>query len=184
MLKEIGAHIRHIRKIKKISLTELSKVSGVQIATLSRIENGKMTGTLESHLKISKALGVSITELYQGLQETVLSPVKAEDSPETLVAANDKVSCEILSRQAASKKMLPVLIKMNGRAATDPQQGEPGAERFIFVLEGTVIVKIKDQAVKLEKNASLYFSASSLHTIENPGAGHARIISVMTPPSL
>ena len=184
MLKEIGAHIRQIRKIRKISLTELSTESQVQIATLSRIENGKMTGTLGSHLNIAKALGVNLAELYEGLEKPALTALKAENPTDTLVSTNDRISCAILSRQAASKKMLPLLIRMNGHTSTDPEQGKPGAERFIFVLEGTVVIKIKDQSVKLEKNASLYFSAATTHIIENPGATAAKLISIMTPASL
>ena len=46
----IGEKLHAIRKAKRISLTELSEKSGVQMATLSRIENKKMVGTLESHM--------------------------------------------------------------------------------------------------------------------------------------
>ncbi|MEI8011784.1 MAG: XRE family transcriptional regulator [Candidatus Omnitrophota bacterium] len=184
MLKEIGAHIRQIRKIRKISLTELSSASHVQIATLSRIENGKMIGTLESHLNIAKALGVNLIELYEGIENPILSEIKQENPAETLAPANDKISCEILSRQATSNKMLPLLIKMNPHSVTPPEQGKPGAERFIYVLEGSVTIKIKDQSVKLDKNASLYFNASGTHTFENPGATPAKLLSVMTPVSL
>ena len=37
----IGEKLHAIRKAKRISLTELSEKSGVQMATLSRIENQK-----------------------------------------------------------------------------------------------------------------------------------------------
>lgn len=47
----IGRIIRRLRKERKITLLELSQKSGVAIATLSRIETGKMTGRLKSHLR-------------------------------------------------------------------------------------------------------------------------------------
>jgi len=59
----IGEKLHAIRKAKRISLTELSEKSGVQMATLSRIENKKMVGTLESHMQIAKVLGIDVTEL-------------------------------------------------------------------------------------------------------------------------
>ena len=183
-MQQLGSHIQEIRKLRRISLTELAKTSGVQIATLSRIENGKMTGTLESHLNIAKAMGVDIAELYQGLKETVPSPIKPTDTLEAISAVNDKVSCEILARQASSKKMLPVIIKIEGKGATSQEQREALSERFVFVLEGTVIVKVKDQAIRLDKNSSLYFNASMPHTIENPNAAAAKLLSVITPVSL
>ena len=37
------------------------------MATLSRIENGKMTGTLDSHTNIAAALEISLPVLYKDL---------------------------------------------------------------------------------------------------------------------
>ena len=91
-MQQLGTHIQQIRKIRKMSLTELAQSSGVQIATLSRIENGKMTGTLGSHMNIAKALGVDITEIYQGLQENAPAPIKAEETLEAISSVNDKSS--------------------------------------------------------------------------------------------
>lgn len=183
-MQQLGTHIQEIRKIRRISLTELAKTSGVQIATLSRIENGKMTGTLASHLNIAKALGVDITELYQGLQENAPNPIKANDTLEAISAVNDKVSFEILARQASSKKMLPALIKIEGKGSTAQERKDPLSERFLFVIEGCIIVKVKDQSIRLDKNSSLYFNAAMPHTIENPNNAAAKVLSILTPPSL
>ena len=183
-MQQLGTHIQQIRKIRKMSLTELAQSSGVQIATLSRIENGKMTGTLGSHMNIAKALGVDITEIYQGLQENAPAPIKAEETLEAISSVNDKVSFEILARQASSKKMLPVLIKIEGKGSTAQERRESLSERFVFVLEGVVNVKVKDQSIRLEKNSSLYFNASMPHMIENPNNASAKVLSIMTPVSL
>ncbi|MBF0331069.1 MAG: helix-turn-helix transcriptional regulator [Candidatus Omnitrophica bacterium] len=183
-MQQLGVHIQTIRKLRRMSLSELAKTSGVQIATLSRIENGKMTGTLASHLNIAKAMGIDIAELYQGLQEDAPDPIKADETLEAVSTINEKVSCEILTRQASSKKMLPAIIKIEGKGSTSQERREPASERFIFVLEGVVVVKVKDQAVRLEKNTSLYFNASLPHMIENPNASTAKFLSVITPVSL
>ncbi|NLE64829.1 MAG: helix-turn-helix transcriptional regulator, partial [Elusimicrobia bacterium] len=95
----IGAQIKKIRKLKKVTLTELSRRSGVQIATLSRMEHGKMEGTVGSHFQIAKALGVDIVNIYQGVQEEEAQPVSSQETLETLSPPNEKVSQEILSRQ-------------------------------------------------------------------------------------
>ena len=63
----IGKRVQELRKVRGMSLTELAEKSGVQIATLSRIENMKMTGTLESHMNIARALGVDVTQLYSAI---------------------------------------------------------------------------------------------------------------------
>jgi len=177
---QVGEQIRRIRALRKMSLTELAQGSGVQIATLSRIENNKMTGTLESHMAIAKALGTDITELYQTLQE--VEPVTAQESAaEPLAVSDGKVSQEILARQVTSKKMLPALIKIEPKGETALEQLTPGAERFVYVMDGAVNVKLKAQTVRLTAKTSLYFNASQPHSLENAGEKVAKVLSVTTP---
>jgi transcriptional regulator with XRE-family HTH domain len=178
---QIGQQIQRLRKLKKISLTELARTSGVQIATLSRIENGKMTGTVESHIQIARSLNVDITELYQTLRPEDAVPVTPRDHLEVISAPNDKVSTEILTRQSASKKMLPSLVRLQGKSATRIEKGPAGSEKFVFVLDGTVLVRIGEQTIKLTEKSSLYFAASQPHSFENPLSGMAKFLCITTP---
>jgi len=180
----IGIQIKKLRKLKRISLTTLAQESGIQIATLSRIENGKMTGTLQSHFMIAKALGLDISELYQGIADDNSLPVISEDNIEAISAPNEKVSREILSRQASTKRMLPTLIKIEGKGASNMERYQPGSERFIWILEGTVTVHVKDQAIKLTVNTSLYFNAAYPHHFENPNNSTVKFLSILTPVTL
>lgn len=69
LAKTLGERLRQLRNSQKVTLVELAKASGVDIATISRIETGGMVGTLKSHLRLATALGVTIVELYAGLEE-------------------------------------------------------------------------------------------------------------------
>lgn len=66
----VGKKIEEIRKAKGLTLVRLSDLSGIQVATLSRIENNKMTGTLETHVKLIKVLGVTLAELYADIDQS------------------------------------------------------------------------------------------------------------------
>lgn len=63
----IGNRLKEIRKEKKVRLITLAELSGVQLATISRIENNKMTGTLETHAQLAYALGVELVDLYRDI---------------------------------------------------------------------------------------------------------------------
>ena len=89
----IGKKLKELRKSKGISLTELAQRSGVQIATLSRIEHMKMTGTIESHMNIAKALGVDITQLYTDIiQSEDKVELKTSKSTSDVFVHNNKSS--------------------------------------------------------------------------------------------
>ena len=181
----IGKHIQELRKTKKMTLSELAESSGVQIATLSRIENEKMVGTLESHINIAKTLGVDVTQLYSNIaapRETVAHQA-AKDAADTFLHS-DKSSYQVLTTNVLSKKMMPILLKVEPGGKSNKEQNKGGTEKFIFVLEGKIEAVIEDKTYPLSRNHSLYFDASKEHYFVNHGKTTAKVICVGTPVAL
>lgn len=56
----VGALVRHHRKLANMRLSELSEKSGVHIARLSGIENGKENPTISTMKHISDALNLPL----------------------------------------------------------------------------------------------------------------------------
>ena len=180
----IGEKLYQIRRSKRISLTELSQQSGVQMATLSRIENKKMIGTLESHMQIAKALGIEITELYKDLgHENTMIDLGSEKNLDVFTHS-DEFSFEILTKNLMNKKMMPTLIRIEEGGKTTNEKNQINSEKFIYVLEGHVEVNVNDQTFTLHKSNTLYFDASLPHHFVNSGKGIVRILCVSTPVSL
>jgi len=181
----IGKTIHTIRKERKMTLLELADKSGVALATLSRMENDKMTGTLESHMNICEALGVPLTELYENLFPPRKSVEMQKQKSRTEVFIHDKrASSEILASKVLNKKMMPVLIKLDKGGYTHKEETRYGIDKFIYILEGRVEVELGNEKYALSKNDSLYFEANMPHRLKNIGASDARIISVTSPPAL
>lgn len=181
----IGDKLHEIRKAKKMTLTELSDKSGVQLATLSRIENKKMTGTLESHIAIAKALDIEVVELYNSIiQEEKKIEVEETNRNSEVFTHNDRSSFEILTKNVLKKKMMPILLRVEEGGTTQAEQYAKNSERFIFILEGSIEVIIGKQSFKLDKHHTLYFDASLTHKFKNIGRNTAKIICVTTPVAL
>jgi transcriptional regulator with XRE-family HTH domain len=182
---KIGKRLRGLRKAKGLTLDELSRKSGVALATLSRMENDKMTGTIQAHSNICKALGVSITELYKELeneQKTVES-IPEEERTEHFVHA-DKATYELLVSKAQGKKIMPLMIKLESGGRTQSEQNKPGVEKFVYVINGTLEAKIGDNDYTLKPGDSLYFDASLPHSFTNGTKRGSEAICVVTPPDL
>lgn len=184
----IGKRMKELRKIKGVSLTELSARSGVQLATLSRIENQKMTGTLESHIEIAKALGVSLPELYENIESPKTAKEAGAQSQEPgadIFRYSDKSSYEILTSKIFNKKMMPILLKIEPNGQTNAEQGKMGSEKFIFVLDGHIKVSVGKDTYTLGPGNTLYFDSSLPHAFSNDNANEpVKILSVSTPVSL
>ena len=180
--------MKELRTAKGVSLTELSLKSGVQLATLSRIENQKMTGTLESHMQIAKALGVGLPELYQDVKAPQADKnevdVRIKEASADVFNYSEKSSYEILTNKVLSKKMMPILLKIEPSGQTNTEQGKSGSEKFVFVLEGNIKVSINNESYSLGPSNTLYFDSSLPHIFANEGTTTAKLICVTTPMEL
>jgi len=179
----IGKRLRTLRSKKKMSLKELSKESKVAMSTLSRIEHGIMTGTLESHMQICKALDISLAEFYKGLETgaTNVTLLKANDKRDTFVYAQ-KSSLEFLTTKVMDKKMMPIMLRIAPNSQTHSEENKVGSEKFLYIFTGNITVQIGKDEYKLNKGASLYFNASAPHYFKNESSAEALLMCVSTPP--
>ncbi|OGX27493.1 MAG: hypothetical protein A3D10_04170 [Omnitrophica WOR_2 bacterium RIFCSPHIGHO2_02_FULL_48_11] len=181
----IGQRIKQLREAQKMTLTELSEKSGVQLATLSRMENMKMTGTLESHIAIAQTLGIELTQLYRDLDKKEPKPdLRAARTASDVFSHNEKSSYEILTTNLMQKRMLPILLKIEPGGRTNKEQNIAGSEKFIFVLEGRLEIHVGSETYSLAKGNTLYFDAGMEHYFVNPGDKLLRAVCVLTPVSL
>jgi len=182
---KVGKLIQALRKEKDMTLEELSKLSGVAVATLSRIENEHMTGTLSSHSLIAQALGISLPELYSSVEKEDVEQavkIKARQGKVDLFLYDKHSSYQLLTKDVLKKKMMPIILKVVG--ATHKEESRFGTEKFIYVLDGVLEASLLDMKYVLKRGDSLYFDASVTHSFKNLRKSEARCICVITPPAL
>ena len=114
--------------------------------------------------------------------DKVVHQEESKRNPITVRSA--KVRCELLTHDAMKKKITPFLMTLEPKAETDADKTELGVEKFYFVLEGEVTVKIEKKEFVLKEGETLYFDASLSHQIGNRGAKKARIFYAVSPPTL
>ena len=179
----IGGRIRTLRKERRLSLERLAGKSGVALATLSRIENGKGSGTFKTHQRIAEAFGLSLPELYRDLRpqdhDAILMDTRA-DEVETFTY-DEKASAVLLAKQLSGKQMLPQMIMLQPAGKTTLEQYPTGTERWVFCLEGGVLVVVGSSSYRLDPGGTLYFKAALAHRFENAAQAPAKLISVTSP---
>lgn len=179
----IGEIIHRLRKEKKMTLVELAEKSGVALATLSRVENGRMTGTLNSHMKICKALEINITELYKDLSLSKKAvEMRSKKARSEVFLHSKNTSSEMLISNALNKKMMPLIIKVSKGGSTRKEATKVGIEKFIYIASGRIEANIGEEKYNLAKGDTLYFEASAPHYFKNTGSGDASLVCVVCPP--
>ena len=184
----IGERLRASRKAQRITLVELAKSSSVDAATISRVERGTMTGTLECHMKLARALGIKFSELYAGIEDAQavrgVSHQVIGARSEVYVHQAGKSSLAMLTSDVLKKKLMPVLISIEPGGSTNKEEARMGTEKFLYVLEGELEATVGPDTHTLKKGSSLYFEASLPHRLRNSGSKPVRCLAVTTPPAL
>lgn len=75
---EISKNIKRIREAKKLSQKEVISAIDMGAAQYSRIENGKTDPSVSTLVKIAKAMGVSMAELFT--EKDVLKDINSVDT--------------------------------------------------------------------------------------------------------
>ncbi|MBI4356231.1 MAG: helix-turn-helix transcriptional regulator [Candidatus Omnitrophica bacterium] len=182
----IGKRLRQLRKERKMTLAELARGSGIDTATISRIETGKMTGTLESHMRLTRAMGLTLAEFYAGLEEARQVAEVRTGAAKTDVYVHEAghSSLAILTKDPLQKKMLPVLVTIEPGGRTQNEEGSPGTEQFLYVLAGPLEARIGKETYALKAGQSLYFDATVPHHVRNTTSKTVKALVLTTPPAL
>jgi Cupin domain. len=147
------------------------------------MENGKMTGTLESHMKICDALGVALPELYKNLYQSKRDIDIQKQRSRTEVFVHDKKSSEeMLASKVLNKKMMPVLVKIAKGGRTHKEETKPGIEKFVYVLDGKIEAAIGEEKYNLMKGDTLYFEGSTPHYFKNTHSTDTKLLCIISPP--
>ncbi len=184
-MKGLGQRIKILRKARRLTLVEIAKKTGIDQATLSRIENGVMIGTLSSHMKIAEALSVRLPDLYEDVLEKLVEKKEkaVRQKVETFSHSSGAVA-ELLTTGILQKKMMPVLLKLKPKGRTETEEFTIGSERFLYVVKGAVEISIENKAQTLKAGQSLYFNSTLPHYFRNPMRSESVCLSVLTPASL
>jgi len=184
MIQELGQRMRAVREAKGLSLAHLSALSGVPGATLSRIENSKMSPTYSVLARIMLALEVDWIDVVGPKKlapgERLVSFTEAGGGMPNVVRGEQ---CVVLHSHDAAHSV-PLLVDVHSRnlADTGGLVGHRG-EEFCYVLSGTLALHIEGHEPRIMKaGASALFDSSIPHAYLAGSATGAKILIVGTRP--
>ena len=180
----IGPKIRALRLTKKMGLVELGRHTGLSPAMLSRIERGRLFPTLPTLLRIALVFSVGLDFFFAGVREKPVVGVVRRSArlrfPDKPGAKEVAYRFESLDYAAAERRLHAYYAEFLASAPAQRPHLHAGGE-FIYVLAGTLRVRIGDEEHVLARGDSLYFDSSVPHSYRRGGRGACRAIVVVTP---
>jgi transcriptional regulator with XRE-family HTH domain len=179
----IGATIRRIRAGQGLTLKALAGRSGVSIATISKIERGKITGGFETIYKIARGLGVLVTDILAGDAPDTRTLVRhAADRSDVHTTAIYDYFPQAARRGGALNPYVMVIHTREIPERRDWSIRE--GEEVVIVLSGAIELHVEGEAViPLGEGDSACFDCGRRHCFVATGRGPARIVSVSTRPA-
>lgn len=181
---DLGQRVKNLRG--SVRQREFARRCKIDASTINKIERGSLIGTLDIHIKICQALGISLSTLYKNVYEEKISSLEPLSvSQEKPMTYNKKTSRQILAQNVLfNKKMLPEIITLKPEGSLE-EELPPDSQKFIFVLEGKISIETKKDKYALNRNQSFYIADASIqYSLKNIGSAPVKLLTVTCPVAL
>jgi len=176
---DVGKNLRQLRLEQHLSIRSLAKKSGLNVNTLSMIENGKTSPSVATLQQLAYSLGKPITSFFEdGTPKKQIAYHKAE---ERRFAEFTNGTMQDLSEGMLRRGAEPFLVELEPLANSGESPIVHTGREFVYCLEGQLSYTIEDQTFVLMSGDSLLFEAHLPHRWQNTGATHSRSLLVLCP---
>jgi transcriptional regulator with XRE-family HTH domain len=159
----VGARVRSLRRERGLTIEQLAAATGLTKGFISQLERDRTAPSLSSIARICDALGVRLSHIFEG--EATSALVRRDERPRVetrFPSANHLLSSRDEERfQAIESEIAP------GAGAGDELYSLPGDVEFVYVLEGSLEMKVGDELYVLEQGDAFTYPLSKPHTWRN-----------------
>ena len=158
--------MRSLRRERGLTIEQLAVATGLTKGFISQLERDRTAPSLASIARICDALGVRVGDIFE--DEPSLALVRRSERPPsngTSSTRNHLLSLRDERRfKAIESEVAP------GAGAGDELASLPGDVEFVYVLDGSLELRIGEETHLLETGDALTYPLSKPHTWRNASA--------------
>jgi len=175
----VGQRLRELRIERGLSIRALAKQSGLNVNTLSMIENGKTSPSVSTLQQAATALKAPINAFF----ETQIYPqsIVYQKAGNRLSAAFTHGTLANLGAGFTHSGIEPFVVTLEPQADSgDIPIVHTGLE-FVYCLEGSLTYEVEGENFTLDSGDSLLFEAHLPHRWRNDGNTSCRSLLLLCP---
>jgi transcriptional regulator with XRE-family HTH domain len=181
----IGEKLRTLRLRKSMGLVELGKHTGLSAALLSKLERGKLFPTLPTLLRIAMVFGVGLDFFFSDERKRrIVGIVRKQERvrfPERPGVQDVPYYFECLDYRATERKLSAFLADFQELAAEKAKPHAHAGVEFLFVIKGSLTIKIGSEEFQLEPEDAIYFDSAVQHSYRRRGSKPCSAVIVTVP---
>jgi transcriptional regulator with XRE-family HTH domain len=166
-----------LRKQRSLSLRALAEACNISPNTVSLIERGLSSPSVDTLQRLASGLGVPIVAFFE--TEDTQARLVLSQSISRARSRTPGMTIEHLSSGLADHAFASFLITMEPSTRTRTAPIEHSGAEWVYCLEGLVEYEVEDVEYRLEPGDNLLFDASLPHRWRNPGPMQARMLLIL-----
>jgi transcriptional regulator with XRE-family HTH domain len=167
----IGPRLRAARQERGLTIADVADATGLTKGFLSQLERDETAASLSSLARICEALGIRIGDLTD--RETP-ELVRRDERPR--VDFTDRHYHYLLSPpELRAFQAIESVIAPGGTAGDVPYTFPADAE-FVYVLSGTIDLRVNEETYRLEQGDGFTYSPREPHTWVNPSDDEPAVV--------
>lgn len=175
----VGRRLRDLRTRRGFSLRALADRSGLNVNTLSLVENGKSSPSVSTLQQLALALDVPISAFFES--EPVEKRVVFTSADQRPQAAFGSTKMQNLGKDLTGNVVQPFLVTLKPGMGSGERMIVHTGHEFVYCLNGFIHYQIEQDEFYLKAGDSLVFEAHLPHCWENKGDDTAQILLILYP---
>jgi transcriptional regulator with XRE-family HTH domain len=167
--------------MRKMTLRQVAEHAEVSVSFLSQLERGTSGASIPTLRMIAEALGLTLADLFSDSDAPAHRVLRVADRPMIRAAAVDKYM--LTRRPLQNLEVLEGVIDPHGTVGSRSHT-HGDSQELLLVLTGPVRLLLDEDEHVLETGDSIEYRSSSTHCVINDGDAAARVLWIISPPSL
>ena len=182
---ELGNRLRQIRRSAGLRLKDVADVAACSESMLSKVENGQVSPSLNMLHRLTRALGITISNLFVAVDP--VSPFFQRRGHRPVLGINalrrgNGLTLESLTPYEVHGHLQGQLHSLAPGASSDGAISHDG-EEVGYVIEGSLELTVSGKTVLLNAGDSFFFDSAQPHQFRNSGSTVTRVVWVNSPPT-
>ncbi|MEG1634820.1 MAG: XRE family transcriptional regulator [Rikenellaceae bacterium] len=169
-MMKIGGVISKFITEKNSTIELISDQCGMSTAQFCQILDDKITPSISTLIKISRALDVTVDMLTDGSEQSVLSITHKDSRILTYgnqSSDNDAMSFHSLAPAKMMRSMEPFMITLTRDEGVEKPLSSHEGEEFVYVLRGEVELTLGNEVMNLIGGDSIYYDSVVPHAYKS-----------------
>jgi len=176
---EVGRRLRALRGERGLSLRALAEQSGLNVNTLSLIENGRTSPSVSTLQQLAGSLQVAITEFF-ATEPEVKKVVHQKEGTRPSISF-ERGAMEDLASGMSRFGAEPIIVTIEPLADSGKKPIVHTGREFVFCLDGHISYTVDGETYLLAPGDSLFFEAYLPHHWQNTESAPSRALLVLCP---